>query len=56
MCVIAICEDRRLTEDEVRKMWEANPAGGGVAWTTEDGWVRWKKGMMELEKMLEFHD
>lgn len=49
MCVIAVNEDARMTEDHVEKMWTTNPAGGGIAW--RDGeYVRWKKGL-ELEEM-----
>lgn len=49
MCVIAFCEDKRPTTDQVQKMWDQNNHGGGVAWR-EDGHVCWKKGLT-LEEM-----
>jgi hypothetical protein len=62
MCVIAICEFGRLTDDQVSQMYDANPKGGGVAWRdwseeTGEIVVKWKKGldkgqMMEMNKDL----
>ena len=56
MCVIAVSETVRLKTDQVEKMYEHNPAGGGVAWRDtiqEKGKnikvVRWKKGLSKQE-------
>lgn len=48
MCVICICseEGKRPTEDQVRRMWNHNDHGGGVAWR-ENGKVHWRKGLTE---------
>lgn len=32
MCVIAVCEDARLTDEQVGQMYDSNSHGGGVAW------------------------
>lgn len=58
MCVIAICETTRPTEDQVGRMWDQNSHGGGVAWREMDEAkgrkvVRWRKGLSEAE-MKEF--
>lgn len=52
MCVIALVEypDKRPTELEIRKMWKANPYGGGLAWR-EEGRVHFAKGL-ELDQMI----
>ena len=57
MCVIAVAETVRITPDQVEKMFEANPAGAGVAWRDEikddkgrtHKVVRWKKGLSLAE-------
>ena len=51
MCVIAISDDVRPTDEQVGKMFEANKYGAGIAWR-EKGVVRWKKGM-GLEEVTE---
>lgn len=48
MCVIFIANEVRPTPEMVYKGWAANPDGGGIAWREGD-YVRWKKGVMELE-------
>jgi hypothetical protein len=46
MCVIAICEQRRLTSDEVRQMAAANPHGIGLAWANKaNGQAAYVKGL-----------
>ena len=52
MCVIALSEKTRVTDEMVRKMYEHNGAGAGVAWreTIEEKGktvvvVKWKKGL-----------
>jgi cytochrome c553 len=57
MCVIAIVEGVRPTDEHVKQMWEANPKGGGVAWREgPDGErkVRWKKGLF-LDDMIKLN-
>lgn len=55
MCVIALVtdHDKRPTTEEVKAMWESNPAGGGVAWRAGKA-VKWEKGL-ELERMQEYN-
>jgi hypothetical protein len=58
MCVIAICEYARLTDEQVSQMYDSNPKGGGVAWRTRDDEdvpvVQWKKGLNK-EEMIQFN-
>ena len=44
MCVIAVVDKERPTDDMVERMFDANNSGAGVAWR-ENGAVRWKKGL-----------
>ena len=53
MCVVAIVENARPSEEQVDKMWATNPNGGGVAWR-EGGLVHWDKGL-SLEEMQEYN-
>ena len=55
MCVITVCKNRKLTEDELHKMWEGNPEGAGVAWV-EGGKVHYKKGIMKLAELKAFYN
>lgn len=48
MCVIAIAQDKSLTEEHVKKMFGANRDGAGIAWR-EHGKVQWRKGLDEEE-------
>lgn len=48
MCVIAIADEKRMTEDHIKKMWAHNRDGGGIAWR-EHGKVQWRKGLKEDE-------
>ena len=54
MCVIAICEKRKLSSDEIAKMWSANGHGAGMAWT-EKGQVCYRKGFMKLVEFQKFY-
>lgn len=47
MCVIAVCQKRKLSGEEMRLAWQVNPDGAGIAWV-EDGMVRVVKGLMSL--------
>jgi predicted glutamine amidotransferase len=51
MCVIIIAQKRMPTEDELRRAWQRNNDGAGVAWW-ERGKVKWVKGLMKLEDVL----
>ena len=50
MCVILIANKDRPSSAMIQSAWRQNDAGGGVAWR-EDGFVRWEKGIMNLEDM-----
>lgn len=52
MCVILVVETVRPTPSMVQACWDANGHGGGVSWQ-EDGKVKWKKGITDLEKMID---
>lgn len=49
MCIIAICEKRKLTEQEFMSCWKSNSHGFGYAyWTGEE--VIMKKGIMDMKE------
>lgn len=54
MCVILACYDKLPTEQQILKGATENDDGGGVAWITPQGTVRWKKGLTgpEVIKLL----
>jgi hypothetical protein len=49
LCVIAISDKVRLSEDQVERMFDANDAGAGIAWREMGpdgiGQVKWEKGL-----------
>jgi hypothetical protein len=50
MCVIAVCEKRRLTHREIEQMNAANPHGIGLAWVNKGhGLVEYVKGLTAAE-------
>lgn len=50
MCVIAVCQSRRLTDAEVDKMQSWNPHGIGIAWPNrKEGRVEYVKGLTPEE-------
>jgi len=53
MCVIAYKakEVRFPSNENMKKMWEANPDGAGVMWRDDDGLIHWKKGFMSFKKL-----
>jgi hypothetical protein len=57
MCVIMMIDEKRPSEDMVRRAWNWNCDGGGLAWI-KDGHVHWKKGLMgdagleEMQKLI----
>lgn len=48
MCVVAIAQEKNLTEEHVKRMFGSNRDGAGVAWR-QDGRVHWRKGLSEEE-------
>lgn len=46
MCVIAVAQDKALTEEHVKRMFGANRDGAGIAWR-ENGKLQWRKGLDE---------
>jgi hypothetical protein len=50
-------EEGRLSPAKITSMWDHNAHGGGVAWREENDngeiVVKWSKGMMHLEEMLQ---
>ncbi len=63
MCVIAVCEQTRPTDEQIDQFSRSNPTGAGIAWRETDSvtgevWVRWVKGMpdrfplVELKKLV----
>lgn len=58
MCVIAVCVETPLSEEQIEKMYAANSHGVGVAWRekekkTGEAWVRWIKGIDTLDASKE---
>lgn len=55
MCVIAICDHARLTDEQVHQMWDQNKHGGGIAWREKDATgkvvVKWRKGLKEQDML-----
>jgi len=49
MCVIAICIDKRVPEDEFKEAFRINKDGAGFAWRTDTN-VRYIKGLMNVEE------
>lgn len=52
MCVIAIADKTRPTDEMVERMFDANKSGAGIAWR-EPGVVRWEKGL-KIEEIKEY--
>lgn len=59
MCVIAIVDEERPTEDEITAMFETNKYGAGIAWRQEDDktgklMVHWRKGLdlPEIQRLM----
>lgn len=52
MCVIAICEKRKLSREEIELGWDKNPHGAGLGWV-ENGRTVYVKGIMRLEEFIE---
>ncbi len=48
MCIIAVCIERKLDNEEIERGWSKNPDGGGIGWV-EAGRINFIKGLMHLE-------
>jgi hypothetical protein len=49
MCIIAICEDRKLTKTEAENCFKNNNDGAGIGWA-EKGFSRYSKGLMSFDE------
>lgn len=56
MCIIGICRDRKMTENEIENCFQNNSDGVGLAYPTDDGKVCVEKGFMTLESFLDAYD
>jgi predicted glutamine amidotransferase len=56
MCIIAICHERRMTQQEIENCFTNNSDGAGFAWPTEEGTVHVEKGFMTLEALQEWYE
>jgi hypothetical protein len=56
MCVIAASlKGEKFEVEDLRKMWDANSHGAGVAWL-DGGKVRVRKGFMRFNELVEFYE
>lgn len=56
MCIIAACEDRKMTSQEIENCFKNNGDGAGVAYCTEDGKIHVEKGFMTLEEFQQYYE
>jgi len=55
MCIISISiKGGKFSEEELKKMWNANSHGAGIAWL-EGSRVRVRKGLMKFDEFIEFY-
>ena len=56
MCVISVSlYGTKFSERDLKKMWESNPHGAGVAWI-EKGRVKVVKGLMRFDDLMEVYE
>jgi predicted glutamine amidotransferase len=56
MCVIAVSlKGVKFSVDDLKKMWDANSHGAGVAWC-DGSRVKVRKGFMKFEEFIEFYE
>jgi hypothetical protein len=55
MCIITVCNSRKLTMEEFTKCWDSNSDGVGIAWGI-NGTVYIKKGLMHMKRAWEYYD
>lgn len=53
MCIIALCQTRKPSLDELKNCEKSNNHGAGIAWI-KDGIVHWRKGIDDIEKHYNF--
>ena len=56
MCIIAICQDRKLTEKELKNCFENNPDGAGFSFVTDDNEVHIEKGFMTIKELIDAYE
>jgi len=57
MCVISISlRGKKFPEADLRRMWDANPHGAGIAFLRSDGRVEVKKGFMSFDQFMEVYE
>ncbi len=57
MCVIAVSlKGHKFSEKDLRKMWDSNPHGAGVAWIEKRGQVKVMKGLMTFDQLIEVYE
>lgn len=55
MCIIAVCEDRFLTKEEIDNCFKQNSDGAGFSWR-EDGKNHYIKGIMSINKFHRLYE
>ncbi len=55
MCVIAVCGNRKMTEEEIENCFKCNSDGVGIGWS-ENGMSRYSKGFMSLDSFLSHYE
>lgn len=55
MCVIAICYEKKLTEEIIDACRTTNSQGFGIAWE-KDKMIHWKKGLYDLKEVKQIID
>lgn len=55
MCIIAICQKRKLTDDEIKNCFERNPHGAGLAYYDNET-VYYKKGLMSKYDLIKEYE
>ena len=54
MCIIALCSDRALTDNELENCFDSNSDGAGLAWYTGSK-LNFSKGFMEHEEFIKLY-
>ncbi len=55
MCVVAICNDRKLTKDEFTNCFTSNSHGAGFGWINPDNTVQFAKGFMNEKEAWDYY-
>lgn len=54
MCIICVCEAKKITPEEMTNCWNANSHGAGIGWV-ENGQVKYVKGFENLAELKKFY-